>query len=568
MSTLMRDPLTRLRAGAGCASSPCITLRRAKARPAPAGESAGAVHPLPQGGEGRELHRCACRPKGRRYEAARPLAGRNPKRFAPARFQTRSLFCLAALLIAVLSWARDFPPEALPAKPLVLPAPALRVLPNGLKVVVIERHLLPLLTLRLVVKSGAEADPASLPGTAALVSALLTEATSTRTASQISEAIDSSGGLVDTGADWDQSYLSLSVLNDHEELVFDLVSDMVMHSVFAPAEVERKRRQTLSGLEVVRDDPDYVADTALRHLSFLGTAYSHPEDGTIASVSRLTPEDLRAFYNSYYQPSNAVLAVVGDIQTSEAFARAEERFGGWTNRTMPPISAFAPAASSHRVFAIDKPDAVQTEIRIGNLGAPRKSPEYLALSIADQILGGPSENRLFKALRSHQGLTYEASSELLSYQRAGVWVVKTFTRTPETLKSLHLALEQIKRMHDHAISPQELETAQGYLIGHLALDFETSENVASRTLELLVYNLPLDYWNRFPDNIRALTAEEVWNAAGPRLAAENNIIVLVGNLSGFEKDLRKLGSVQFIPLADVDFSSEELVRSGGQTRRK
>jgi zinc protease len=478
------------------------------------------------------------------------------------------LFCLAALLIAVLSWARDFPPEALPAKPLVLPAPALRVLPNGLKVVVIERHLLPLLTLRLVVKSGAEADPASLPGTAALVSALLTEATSTRTASQISEAIDSSGGLVDTGADWDQSYLSLSVLNDHEELVFDLVSDMVMHSVFAPAEVERKRRQTLSGLEVVRDDPDYVADTALRHLSFLGTAYSHPEDGTIASVSRLTPEDLRAFYNSYYQPSNAVLAVVGDIQTSEAFARAEERFGGWTNRTMPPISAFAPAASSHRVFAIDKPDAVQTEIRIGNLGAPRKSPEYLALSIADQILGGPSENRLFKALRSHQGLTYEASSELLSYQRAGVWVVKTFTRTPETLKSLHLALEQIKRMHDHAISPQELETAQGYLIGHLALDFETSENVASRTLELLVYNLPLDYWNRFPDNIRALTAEEVWNAAGPRLAAENNIIVLVGNLSGFEKDLRKLGSVQFIPLADVDFSSEELVRSGGQTRRK
>jgi len=528
--------------------------------PAPAGENAGAVHPLPQGGEGGELHGQGCRPKGRRYEAAHPPAGRDPKRFGPARFQTRSVFCLAALLIAVLSWARDFPPEALPAKPLVLPAPALRVLPNGLKVVVIERHLLPLLTLRLVVKSGAEADPAALPGTAALVSALLTEGTSTRTASQISEAIDSSGGLVDSGADWDQSYLSLSVLNDHEELAFDLVSDMVMHSVFAPAEVERKRRQTLSGLEVVRDDADYVADTALRRLSFLGTAYGHPEDGTIASVGRMTPEDLRAFYNNYYQPSNAVLAVVGDIQTSEAFRRAEERFGAWTNRTTPPVPAVRPAAGVHRIIAIDKPDAVQTEIRLGNPGAPRKSADYLALSIADQILGGPSENRLFKALRSHQGLTYEASSELLSYQSAGVWVVKTFTRTPETLKSLHLALEQIKRMHDHAISPQELETAQGYLIGHLALDFETSENVASQTLELLVYNLPLDYWNRFPDNIRALTAEEVWNATGPRLAPENNIIVLVGNLSGFEKDLRKLGPVQFIPLAEVDFGSEELVR--------
>ena len=136
------------------------------------------------------------------------------------------------------------------------------------------------------------------------------------------------------------------------------------------------------------------------------------------------------------------------------------------------------------------------------------------------------------------------------------------------MKSVHLALEQIKRMHDHPITPQELETAQGYLIGHLALDFETSEGVASQTLELLVYNLPLDYWNRFPEKIRALTAEEVWNAARQRLAPDNNIIVLVGNLSGFEKDLKKLGPVQFIPLVEVDFGSEELVPSEGQTRRK
>jgi len=475
---------------------------------------------------------------------------------------------LAALFLAVFSWAGDLPPAALPPKPLVLPAPALHVLPNGLKVVAVERHMLPLLTLRLVVKSGAESDPATLPGTAELVSALLTEGTSTRSASQISEAIDSVGGLVDTGAGWDESFLSLSVLNDHEDLAFDLVSDMVMHSTFAPAEVERKRRQTLSGLEVVRDDADYVADAALRRLAFLGTAYGHPEDGTIASVRRITPEDLRAFYGNYYQPSNAVLAIVGDINTSEAFERAEKRFGAWANRASLQTPAASPAAGSHRILAIDKPDAVQTEIRIGNLGVPRNSPDYLALSIADQILGGPSENRLFKALRSHQGLTYGASSELLSYQTAGVWLAKTFTRTAETMKSVHLALEQIKRMHDHPITPQELETAQGYLIGHLALDFESSEDVAAHTLELLVYNLPLDYWNRFPDKIRALTAGQVWNAAGQRLAPDNNIIVLVGNLSGFEKDLKKLGPVQFIPLTQVDFGSDELVPEGGRGQER
>jgi zinc protease len=407
-----------------------------------------------------------------------------------------------------------------------------------------------------------------LPGTAQLVSALLTEGTSTRSASQISETIDSIGGSVDAAAGWDESYVSLNVLNDHEELAFDLLSDMVIHPAFAPSEFERKRKQTLSGLEVVRDDPDYVADAALRRLAFLGTPYGHPEDGTIPSVRQMNAEDLRAFYTTYYQPSNAVLAIVGDINTGEAFERAEKRFGAWTNRATPPIPAVSLRVGPQRVVAIDKPDAVQTEIRVGNLGVPRDSPDYLALSIADQILGGPSENLLFKALRSHQGLTYGASTELLSYQTAGVWLAKTFTRTPETIKSLHLALEQIKHMHDRPISFQELETAQGYLIGHLALDFETSEDVASKTLELLVYNLPLDYWNRLPERIQALTAEEVWNAARQRLGPDNSIIVLVGNLSGFEKDLKKLGPVQFIPLAEVDFGSEELVSSGGSARQR
>jgi len=411
------------------------------------------------------------------------------------------------------------------------------------------------MTLRLVVRAGAESDPATLSGTAQLVAALLTEGTPTRSARQIAETIDSIGGLVDTGAGWDESYISLSVLNDHEELAFDLLSDMVMHSSFFPAEFERKRRQTLSGLDVVHDDADYVADAAVRQLAFHGTPYGHPEDGTMASVRRLTPEDLRAFYQAYYQPSNAILAVVGDIQTSEAFERAEKWFGGWVNHTTAAKPAASPSAP-HQVLAIDKEDAVQTEIRIGSLGVARDDPDYLALSIADQILGGPSENRLFKALRSHQGLTYGASSELLAYRTAGVWLVKTFTRTPETLKSVHLALEQIKRMHDHPITAEELQTAQGYLIGHLALDFEASEDVASHTVELLVYNLPLDYWNRFPEKIRALTADQVWNAAGRRLAAENNIIVLVGNLSGFQKDLKKLGPVEFVPLGKVDFDSQ------------
>jgi len=216
------------------------------------------------------------------------------------------------------------------------------------------------------------------------------------------------------------------------------------------------------------------------------------------------------------------------------------------------------------VIAVDKPDAVQTEIRIGNLGVPRNSPDYLALSVANEILGGPSENRLFKALRTRQGLTYGASSDLVCRRNLGAWVAKTFTRTAETLKSAHIALEQMKSLRDHEISRQEMETAQSYLVGHLALEFETSQDVASQVLELIQNGLPLDYWNRYPERIQALTSGDVWNATQRYLDPDRNVIVLVGNVSDFKKDLKKLGPAQVIPLSEMDFGSPDLVRAQGK----
>jgi zinc protease len=485
------------------------------------------------------------------------------------RFASRPLVCWAGLILFSLAaplLARDIPPGVPPPKPTVISAPAIQALPNGLQVVVVERHTLPLITLRLVVKAGAEFDPAQLPGTAALVNSLLTEGTARRTARQIAEAIDSVGGLVDNGVGWDSSFLSLSVLSDQADLAFDLVSDMIEHPAFQPAEIERQRRQTLSGLKVAHDDPAYVADTLFQKLVFEGTPYSHPEDGTLESVAHITAGDLRSFQTRYYQPANCILAVVGDITVPEAFARAARFFSAWENLAPPaPPPPPAPAPPDvRRVLAIDKPDAVQTEIRIGNLGAPRNSPDYLALSVANEILGGPSENRLFKALRSRQGLTYGASSELVCRRSLGAWVAKTFTRTPETLKSAHITLEQMELLRDHEISRPELETAQSYLVGHLALEFESSEDVASQVLELIQNGLPLDYWNRYPEKIQALTADDIWNATKRYLDTEHNVIVLVGNVSDFKKDLKKLGPAQVMPLSEMDFGSPDLVRSQGK----
>ncbi len=469
---------------------------------------------------------------------------------------------LALLLLALAApiCARDYPPEVPLPKPMVIPTPVVHTLSNGLQVVVVERHSLPLITLRLVVKSGAECDPVNLPGTAALVNGLLTEGTERRTARQVAEAIDSIGGVVDNDVDWDSSYLSLSVLADHTDLAFDLVSDMHIRTAFAPEEIERQRKQTLSGLEVAQDDPAYVADTAMQELVFSGTPYGHPEDGTIEAAKRITARDLRDFHQRYYQPDNCILAVVGDITAKNAVKLVNKYFSSWQNSGEPVAapSGVPATAPNRRVLAIDKSDAVQTEIRIGNLGVPRDSPDYLAFSVVNQILGGPSENRLFKALRTRQGLTYGASSDLICRRHLGAWVAKTFTRTPETLKSADVALKQIQSLQTHGITREELETAKSYLVGHLPLEFETSDNVAEKVLELLENGLPLDYWNHYAEKVQDLTADNVNTAAMTYLDTDHDVMVLVGSISDFKKDLKKLGHVRIIPLSDVDFGSPNL----------
>jgi zinc protease len=483
-----------------------------------------------------------------------------------ARFAKIGGVAMLAILMQLLPGAkigaREFPPEVSPPKPMVIPTPAIQTLPNGLQIVVVERHTLPLVTLRLVVKSGAERDPPDLPGTATLVNGLLSEGTERRTSREIAQTVDSIGGVIDNDVDWDDSYLSLSVLTDRTELAFDLVSDMTLHPAFRPEEVERQRQQVLSGLKVSLGDPAYVADTAFQNLIFAGSPYGHAEDGTEASAERLGAADLHAFHRLYYQPQNAILAVVGDITSQEAMALASKYFVGWQNRSeIPPVGPIPPPqAAARRVVAIYKPDAVQTEIRIGALGVPQNSPDYLALDVANEILGGPSENRLFKALRTRQGLTYGASSELITRRPVGAWVAKTFTRTAETVKSAHIALEQVQSIQEHGISRAELETAQSYLVGHLALDFETSDNVAGKVLDLVQNGLPLDYWEKYPENVQALTPDAVNAAARKYLDTENDVVVFVGNIEDFKKDFKKFGETVEIPLENIDFGSPNLVR--------
>ncbi|MGH9378500.1 MAG: M16 family metallopeptidase [Terriglobia bacterium] len=476
--------------------------------------------------------------------------------------RTQAIFVVAACLLTSASLdARDMPPLVPQPVPVVVPAPVVQTLGNGMKVVMVENHALPVITLKLAIRTGPEADPPGLPGTAQFVASLLNEGTRTRSAQEIAGAIDGMGGAFDSGAEWDDSWASLSVLSNHAQLAFDLLSDMVVNPAFRPAEVERVRRQTLSALEVLRRDPGYLADTLLERVIFGGTPYSHAKDGVEESVRRLSRDDLVRFHNRYYQPSNAILIVVGDISPVTALDLARNVFGGWkTNASPPRVRAPTPGAmpQSRRIVVIDDPNAVQTEIRIASLAVSRGNPEYDALTVANQVLGGPAENRLFSTLRSRRGLVYGASSDLVCYRNAGAWEIRTSTRTDETIKTTRLILRQMSDLEDHSINGTELQNAQNYLVGHMALDFETSQQIADHILSLMIDDLPMDIWNHKAENIQKLSIEDVSAAARQYLNPERAAIVLVGNAAGFKDDLKSLGPARIIPLTDLDLTSSTL----------
>lgn len=467
------------------------------------------------------------------------------------------LFCTAAV-----GWlpARELPPSVPSPQPPHVFIPVVQTLSNGLKIAVIEQPGLPIITLTLAIRTGSEADPPESPGTAQLVASLLNEGAGHRSAAQIAALIDGAGGTISTGADWDDSYATLSVLSSYTPLAFSLLSDIVIHPTFARQEVERIRKQTLSALDILRHDPGYLADTLIERMVFEGTPYAHPADGVEQSVRRITPQELRAFHNRYYQPANAILVVSGDIQTAQALDLAKRVFGGWQGSGLPVAPPVKPSqpSRSRQIVVIDDPDAVQTEIRVANLAIDRDSSDYDALSVANQILGGPAENLLFSALRSRRGLVYGASSNLVCYRSAGAWESQTATSTDTTIETLRLMLDQMKSLRHRALGGEDLRMAQDYLIGHMALQFGTSDQIAARVLDLMIYNLPLNTWNLFPQKIRQLTRREVLQATRRYLHPEQAVIVLVGNAADFKQSLKKLGRVRVIPIASVDLAAASL----------
>jgi zinc protease len=483
---------------------------------------------------------------------------------------TRRVALAVALLIGAASgvfaqeakWPNERPPRPLAAHPVRFPAYEVRTLSNGLQVIAVPHHEEPVVSVRLIVRAGPAQDPQEKPGVASLAATLLDQGTTTKSAAQIATAIDSVGGVLNTGAGADLTYISVIVMKDSLGFGLDLVSDVVQHPAFAPEEIDRQRQQLLSGLRVSYDDPGYLANIVFDRLVFGLHPYGRPQTGTPATLAALTRDDLLAFHKEWFGANNAILAVVGDVTPEEAFAGAARAFGQWARARADAPKPPEPPAPARRLVIVDKPGAVQTEIRVGNVAISRKNADFTALDLAVKVLGGEGANRLHRVLRSERGLTYGASADLTAMKQAGEIEAETNTRSETTAETLRLMVDEIWRLTRDRVGDRELSGAQEYATGSFPLTIETPSQIALQILNAVFYGLDLNDLQTYRERVNGVSADDVQRVARAYLHPDRLTIVLVGDASTFIDQLPAAGFDKFdrIAAADLDLFSTDLRR--------
>src|SRR5271169_4062899 len=493
-----------------------------------------------------------------RPQAAAPPVSRSESEASPSQGPQKA----SGIVPPGVKLAPEMPAPGSP-RPFEFPAAATKTLPNGLRVFVVTDHRVPAVAARLVILSaGSIQDPAGMPGVAGMTASLLTQGTAKRSAKEIAETIDFVGGTLDAKAGRVATTVTLDVVTKDLGVGMDLLSDVVLHPSFRAEELDRQRQQLLSDLEVQYSDPNYLATMAFARTLYGASPYGLPEQGTPATVKKLQREDLMKFHDSNYAPNQSMLGFAGDITPEDAFAIAEKYFGAWPKLDVAATAPQTPpTATASHVWLIDKPDAVQTQIRIGRIAIRRADPEFLPLDVTNHIFGGSYNSRLNTEVRIKKGLTYGASSAFTPHRYTGSLAVETYTRTEATVDATKLLMDLLTGMSQGKISQKELDFARDYLAGVYPIESETAEQVADRVLTVAAFDLPADYNQTYPVNIRATSLEQVQAAARKYFTTGDLDIVLVGNVSAFRDALKKQfagAEITEVPFDQVDVLSPVL----------
>lgn len=413
-------------------------------------------------------------------------------------------------------------------------------LKNGLEVLFAAHNKLPLITVELLIKSGANFDPPHKEGITSLVADLLAEGTTTKSSAQISQEFDDMGTQFNTHVNWNASSLEMVLVKKHLTKSMNLFCDVLFNPAFAKEEIERTRKKLIHRRVRVADSADSIAHEKFNQVLFANSRYAKPIIGQMDQIKKFDRDDIVLSYDLIYQPENATFIIVGDLTFDEAKSLTEKYFSSWkgqpVNKIVEPTFSLK---EKQQLFLVHKRNAQQAEIRVGHLGIDRHSPDYFAAILMNQMLGGYFLSRLNMNLREDKGFTYGIQSRFTSRKASGSFQISAAVETKYVFEAITEILKEMSSLRNETVSDQELKQAKGYMTGIFPIAFESGMQIAAGLSSIVEQNLADDYFRTYKDNILKITKEEILAAAQKYLHPDKATIVVCTDKTEIEKKLKE-----------------------------
>ena len=445
---------------------------------------------------------------------------------------------------------RESPPAPGPLRPFRVPEIREMRLPNGIRVAVAERRSLPIVHARIIVNAGSVYEPSAKSGLASLTGSLLIEGGAGGLSSAaLAQRIDGLAAQIASSAGYGSAGVNVTSLSNVFPDALALAATAIRSPTFDEREFGRVRSQALSGYEQAMSSAEAVADRTFSRAMYRPEApYSRSPAGTAATLSAITRADVVSWHARMYAPANTTILFVGDIAFADAVAMVTRLFGDW-NTPAPTIALPANpfhAATSARVILVDRPASVQSAIYVGVPGIATVNDEFFKMTVLNRIMGGGFTSRINTNLRERRGFTYGANTSLSALQNAGTFYAASSVRTNATDSALAEVINEFRRIVDEPVPAAEYQAAVNNLVASFPASVQSVQELAGRLQTLLIYGMPLDYYNTYRERLGAVTATELNAIARQRLAPGAVTMVVVGDLAQIEAPIRarKFGTAE------------------------
>jgi zinc protease len=464
--------------------------------------------------------------------------------------ETFALIVAAVLLPGGVIRAQTVtPPPAGALRPYAFPPVEQFQLPNGLKVILVQKHTLPVVEGRLIVDAGAMREPAAKSGLASLTGSLLSEGTGELDGAGIARAMDALGAQYFTNGSYSAAIADVVALKPVFSQALSLAARTVIAPSFPTGEVSRVKNRALATYQQTHARTAGLAADAFVRAAFDSSApFSRPASGTPATITALTRDDVVNWHRTMYAPSAATLLLVGDMTPAEARSMAQQAFGAWSGTRSAPATIENPIrpSSGTRVILVDRPGSVQSSLIIGQPGFRATDSDYLSMVALNHVFGGGFSNRVNLNLREKHGYTYGAGSTLDLRPGSGAFRVSSEVRTNATDSALVEVVNEYKRIVGEPVPATELQGSVNNLVSGFPSSVQTVQQLAGRIQQLIIWGLPVDFYTTYRERLAAVTPEDVRTVATNRLTPNNVIVVVAGDLSKIEAPIRarNLGTVE------------------------